>query len=208
MPIITGIEKQKKEGRYNIYLDGDFAFGLYKETIYDYGLRVNDNLTETKINEIREKDEIGFGNKVAIKFLNYKSRSEKEVRRKLKEKKLSAVSIDKIISRLKEFKFLDDEQYAKMFVESKLIHNPKGRRALSIKLAEKGIPKDTVQSTIEENYSEETEIKKAQEVLKKYQKKSHKGSPQEIKQKCFRHLLSKGFDFDIVKKVLKISEGE
>ena len=94
---ITAIEKQKKEGRYNIYLDGEFAFGLYKESIFDFGLRVNDELDENKITEIRECDETGFGKKVAYGFLNFKQRTEKEVRKKLKEKKISPKSTDKII---------------------------------------------------------------------------------------------------------------
>ena len=61
--IITSIEEQKKKGRFNIFLDGEFAFGLYKETIYDFGLRVKDNLTEEKVRELKSYDEINFGKK-------------------------------------------------------------------------------------------------------------------------------------------------
>jgi len=200
---ITAIEKQKKEGRYNIYLDGEFAFGLYKESIFDFGLRVNDELDENKITEIRECDETGFGKKVAYGFLNFKPRTEKEVRKKLKEKKISAKSTDKIIESLKSLKYLNDGAYAKMFVESKLLRKPQGRRMISIKLKEKGIDKEIVEQTLQDHYSEDSEIMKAKDLLNKFEKKVRAKSPADKKQKCFRHLISKGFDFDIIGKVMK-----
>jgi regulatory protein len=204
--IITSIEEQKKKGRYNIFLDGEYAFGLYKETIYHFGLRVKDELNEKKCEELKSYDEINFGKKVAYRFLNFKPRSEKEVRTKLKKHKLSEESIDKIIDSLKEFKFINDEQYAKMYVESKVSLKPEGRNSLKIKLSQKGIGKETSEKTVAENYSEETEYQKAHELLQKYQKKVKAKTPLEKKQKCYRHLLSKGFSFDLINRVLKIED--
>jgi regulatory protein len=204
--IITSIEEQKKKGRYNIFLDGEFAFGLYRETIYHFGLRSKDKLDEIKIKEIISYDEINFGKKVAYRFLNFKPRSEKEVMNKLKSHKLSDDSINTIIDSLKEFKFINDEQYAKMFIESKVSLKPEGRRSLKIKLSQKGIEKETAEKTVEDNYSEETEFQKAQDLFKKYQKKVKAKTPLEKKQKCYRHLLAKGFSFDLIKRVLKIED--
>ena len=204
--IITSIEEQKKKGRYNIFVDGEYAFGLYRETIYHFGLRPKDELDDKKIEELKSYDEINFGKKVAYRFLNFKPRSEKEVRSKLRSHKLSDESIDKIIDSLKEFKFINDEQYAKMFIESKVSLKPEGRRSLKIRLAQKGIGKETSEKTVEENYTEETEFQKAQDLFKKYKKKVKAKTPLEKKQKCYRHLLSKGFSFDLINRVLKIED--
>ena len=206
MSKITKIEKQKKEGRYNIFLDGEFAFGLYKETIFHYGLRTKDSLEENRINEIRDFDEYNFGKKVAYCFLNYKQRSEKEVRKKLTEKKISPHNSEKIIESLKELKFIDDRNYAKLYLEDKLTHKPEGKRKLTIKLAGKGITKETIDDTMGKIYDEETEFKKAEEVLRKYFVKLKQMKPLEKKQKCFRHLLSKGFDYEIINNVLRESD--
>jgi regulatory protein len=205
--IITSIEEQKKKGRYNIFLDGVYAFGLYRETIYHFGLRAKDKLDEKRIEELISYDEINFGKKVAYRFLNFKPRSEKEVKSKLKGHKLSDDSIDKIIDSLKEFKFINDEQYAKMYIESKVSLKPEGRRSLKIRLAQKGIGKETSEKTVEENYTEETEFQKARELVIKYQKKVKAKTPLEKKQKCYKHLLSKGFSYDLINRVLKIEEG-
>ena len=204
--IITSIEEQKKKGRYNIFLDGEYAFGLYKETIYHFGLRTKDELDEKRIGELKSYDEINFGKKVAYRFLNFKPRSEKEVRTKLKGHKLSDESIDKILDSLKEFKFVNDEQYAKMYIESKVSLKPEGRRSLKIRLAQKGIGKETSEKTVEENYTEETEFQKALDLVTKYQKKVKAKTAIEKKQKCYKHLLSKGFSYDLINRVLKVED--
>jgi regulatory protein len=205
---ITSIEPQKRKGRYNIFLDGEFAFGADKETIYTFGLRKNDELAEDKINEIKEYDEFNFGKKIAFRFLNYKPRTEKELRKKLKENKISEKSTEKVISVLKNLKYLDDGHFAKMYLEEKLANNPKGKRLIAIKLAEKGINKEVISNVIDSQYSEDKEIEKARDVLKKYLKKVKAKSESDKKHKCFRHLLSKGFDYEIVKAACNITNSD
>jgi regulatory protein len=206
MPRITSIEPQKRKGRYNIFLDSEFAFGADKDTVYKFGLRKNDELNENKIKEIRDYDEFNFGKKIAYNYLNYKPRTEKEIKKKLKEQKINDKNIDKIISTLKDLKYLDDSQYAKLYIEEKLTNNPKGKRLIAIKLAEKGINKEVINNVIESQYDEEKEIKKAKEVLTKYLKKVRAKSELDKRQKCYRHLLSKGFDYEVVKSACKIED--
>jgi regulatory protein len=203
---ITSIEHQKKDGRFNIFIDGEFAFGLYRETVYNFGLRVNDELTQPEIDRMRTEDELNFGKKVAFRYLNYKPRSEKEVRTKLYQKNISEKTIDEIITVLKDLKFIDDANYAKMYVESKVTLKPEGRRVLKMKLAGKGIEKELSLKTVEENYTEEIEIRKAKDLINKYSKRVKAKNPADKKQKIYRHLLSKGFSFDVISRVLKIEE--
>ncbi len=203
--IITAIEEQKKKGRYNIYLAGEYAFGLYKETIYDFGLRVKDELTEEKIKEIRSYDEVNFGKKAAIRFLNYKQRTEKEVIDKLRSFKLTEESIKTVMDFLKEFKFVNDENYAKLYVESKKLLKPEGRRTVKMRLALKGINKELSDKSVEENYSEEEELNKARLLYLKYRKKVRGKNEADKKQKCYRYLISKGFSYDIASSVMKLN---
>ena len=198
MPIITSIEPQKKDGRYNIFIDGEFAFGAYKDTIYNFGLRKNDELTDDKLKEIRDTDELNFGKKVAYTFLSYKPRTEKDVRKKLKEKKISTENIDKIVSFMKQFKYLDDSTFAIQYLEAKLARKPEGKRLIAMKLAGKGVDKEIIGGIIDAKYNEETEISKARELLEKYYKKVKAKSEVDRKRKCYQHLLSKGFDYEII----------
>lgn len=207
MARITDIQPQKKrKERFNIFLDEVFAFGLDKETIYDFGLRKNDILTEEKINEITAYDELNFGKKIAFHFLNYKPRTEKEIRKKLKEKMISEPNLEKVINILKDLKYLDDNRYAKQYLEEKLENNPIGKRVITMKLAEKGIKKDVINEVVDKQYNVETETNKAKELLTKYLKKVRAKSDLDKKQKCYRYLLSRGFDYDIVKEVIKFKD--
>ncbi len=197
---ISKIERQKKRSnRYNIFLDGEFAFGLYDDTILRYGLRTNDELEEEKIKEMREADEYIFGKNVAYKFLSYRQRSEKEIRTKLKEKKIQVETIEKVINYLKEFKYLNDEIFSKTYLQSQLINKPAGKRLLKMKMIEKGISKETADKVLKVNYSGEEELSSAKLLLTKYKKRIKQKDEREIKRKCFQYLISRGFDFDISK---------
>lgn len=199
---ITKIEKQKKDkSRYSIYIDDEFQFGLYDDTLLKYGLRTGDELSEAKINGIREYDEYNYGKKVAYSYLSYKQRSRKEIEKKLKTKKISASSIEKIIEWLTELKYINDDAYARMLIEGKLRRKPIGKRMLEQKLKLAGIEKESAEKAIKENYSEETELNKAKELLEKYVRKSRFKNEIDKKGKCYKYLISRGFDGEIAQRV-------
>ncbi|MEP7146628.1 MAG: RecX family transcriptional regulator [bacterium] len=203
---ITKIEKQKKfKNRYNIFLDNQFAFGLFEDTILKFGLRTGDKPEEPILKEIREFDEFGYGKKIAYSFLSYKQRSKKEIIKKLSQKKISSATIEKITDLLENQKYVDDKIYAKNFLEDRLTHKPVGKRLARLKLLEKGIEKEIAENIIEENYSGEKEFELANEVLKKYQKKIRYKDDADKKSKCYRFLISKGFEFEVVSRVLSIN---
>ena len=203
---ITKIEQQKKDKhRYNIYLDDEFAFGLYEESIIDFGLRKGVELDENKINEIRIYDEYNFARKVAFRFLSYRQRSVSEIIKRLKKEEISEGTIDKVINYLKDLKFLDDEKFSKLLIESKTRKRPIGRRLLTMKLMEKGVEKEIIDKSITENYSDEQEIEAAKRVLEKYLKKVKAENDFEKRKKCFQHLLMRGFNFDTANEAIRTS---
>lgn len=202
---ITKIEIQKKDKhRYNIFIDGVFAFGLYEDSVLKYGLRTGDELNEEKIKEMREFDEFGYGKKTAYSFLAYKPRSKKDLVKKLKQKKLSDKIIEDIIELLEKQKYLDDKIYAKNYLEDKLNSKPIGKRLAKLKLFEKGIDKELIETTINENYSEDKEFELAQKLMKKYEKKIKFKDKADKKNKCYRYLISKGFDYETAGRVLNL----
>jgi len=198
--IITSIEKQKKKGRYNLFLDGEFAFGLYEDTLVKFALRKSDSLTEEKITEIKDYDEFNYGKKVAYDFLYYRQRSEKELRTKLKQKNISSKNAGKVIEFFINHKFLNDEEFARSFVANELIKKPSGKRLLYRKLLQKGISKDVIERILESSYPEESQG--AEKLLKKYSVRL-KDKPLSVKkQKAYNYLISRGFNFDISKETV------
>lgn len=201
---ITRIEKQIKfKNRYNIFLDGEFAFGLYDDTILKFGLRTNDELSDEIIDQIKKHDEFNYGKFIAYSFLSYKQRSKSEIIKKLKAKKISDNVIENIVNVLTEQKYINDHNYAKLYLESKLMSKPIGKRLLKLKLYEKGIDKEVSEKVIDENYNEEIELESAEKLLEKYAKKVRGKNDFEKKKKCFSYLISRGFDFETANKALK-----
>lgn len=203
---ISKIEKQKKhKKRYSIFTNDEFCIGVYEDTVLKFGLRTGDELSEKKLTELKDYDEIIAGKKIAYEFLSYRQRSKKEIAKKLKQKKISEKNIDAIISQLKEQKYIDDEKFARNFLDSKIRQKPAGKRLLKLKLIEKGIDEETAERAIDENFPEAKEIESAKKLLAKFQKK-HKGEEGiKLKSKSYRYLASKGFDTEIINEVLKIS---
>ncbi|MBN1633689.1 MAG: RecX family transcriptional regulator [Ignavibacteria bacterium] len=198
--IITSIEKQKKKGRYNVFLDGKFAFGVYEDTLVKYALHKNDELTEEMQNEIRNYDEYNYGKKVAYDFLYYRQRSEKELRTKLKQKNISGVNLEKIIEFFISHKFLNDEEFARSFVADELLKKPSGKRMIYHKLLRKGISKEIIEQVLVSSYLDES--LSAELLLKKYSVKI-KDKPLPVKkQKAYNYLISRGFEFETTKEVV------
>jgi regulatory protein len=202
---ITNIEKQQNDKRrYNIFLDGSFAFGIYDETLLKFGLRCDDVLDEEKISEIKQSDEFNFGKKIAYSYLAFKSRSKTDLIKRLKSKKISEDTIGNVIHLLEEQEYLNDEIFAKNYLESKLSTKPVGKRLLQLKLLEKGIDKETTEKTINDNYSQQTETEAAERLLKKYQKNLRAKNKLDKNKKSYRYLISRGFDSEIISKVVNL----
>lgn len=202
---ITNIVKQRKEGRYNIYIDGSFAFGLFKETIYKFGLRVNDSFDKRQIAEILEYDEYLKAQRLAYKYLSYKSRTSKELFQRLKKSQINTLIINKIIKLFTKQGLINDDDYINTFIETRKFIKPLGARAIKNKLCEKGIDPETIEQKVREKYTQEEEEAIAKQVLLKYLKTLKEKDERKRQQKSFRYLISKGFSFEITMKLLRNS---
>jgi len=151
-----------------------------------------------------------------LRFLSYRPRSEKEVRDKLKTKQVEPQIIEKIIAKLKEKKFLNDEEFARGWIENRIRFKPRSLRLIKIELKQKGIVEDIIDKMIkdkarlpspdgEANGGQGLMINDLESAKKLVQKKIGKFknlSKQEIYQKLGRFLASKGFNWDTIKKAI------
>ena len=86
----------------------------------------------------------------ALRFLEPRQRSIGEVRRRLTRVGYQAELVEGAIARLVELEMLDDEAFARTWIESRDRARPRGERALRRELAVKGIEREVVESTMEE----------------------------------------------------------
>lgn len=146
-------------------------------------------------------DDFGVNLNRALRFLSFRPRSEKEIRDYFKKKQVDPLVSQKIIDKLRESKFLNDMEFARWWVEQRTLIKPRAWRIIKIELKQKGISSEIIEELNINSESEEINdltmaIKLAQKRLQRYKNLSR----QEIYQKMGRFLISKGFDYDTVKR--------
>ena len=83
MKTITALKAQKNPDRVSVFLDDEFAFGLYR--VVAASLRVGQTLSEEKIRELEETEDVEKAYQRAINYHSYRVHSESEVRKNLKK---------------------------------------------------------------------------------------------------------------------------
>lgn len=84
----------------------------------------------------------------ALYFLKFRPRSRFEIQRYLKGKQFSAGAINEAIHRLETAGYLNDPDFARLWVESRLRSKPRSASALRAELREKGISEEIILATV------------------------------------------------------------
>jgi regulatory protein len=137
----------------------------------------------------------------AFRLLARRARSEKELRDKLKEKKFESGVIDRVVSRLSELNYLDDEAFARQWVRHLAINKLSGNRKIEASLREKGIAKDLGERMIAEIRGDFPE----NEALEKLVRRKLKGGRPDAgeKRSLAQYLLGRGFAPDLIFEMIR-----
>lgn len=205
---ITSIEPQKKKSnRFNIYLDDKFAFAIDETNLAESRLKVGQTLTNLQIEKFIGKNQLGKLLDSALRFLSYRPRSVKEVTDYLVKKIATGENIKfhqaeesplikKVIVKLKKYNYLNDQEFAKWLVSSRIRSSTRGPLYLKLELKTKGVDPDIVESILEGSVDE---LKLAKSALAKIAKKWHNLSPIDLKKKVYQYLASRGFSYETIK---------
>lgn len=107
--------------------------------------------------------------------------------------------IDKVIQKLKEQKFINDEEFAKWWIESRTRFKPRSLRLIKIELKQKGIEQDLVDSLIDDLRLMNNDLEQAKKLVEKRIERVRNLPKQEIYQKLGSYLARRGFDWDTIK---------
>ncbi|MDF7638535.1 recombination regulator RecX [Lactobacillus sp. ESL0791] len=193
MPLITKVSAQKRADRYNIFLDGKYAFSASQQTVAEFILLQGQELTNEKITEIKQFDADAKATNLASRFLSYEPRTIFEILQYLKKHGISDESADSAVDQLTNLGYLDDQKYVKLVLQNNLRIGSDGPRAVLQKLSAKGVAPETSQLELK-NVADEAWLPVGQRVLKSMKSKIGKMSERELKQKMRAKLLTHGFD--------------
>ena len=193
---VTGIVPLDKR-RSKVFLEEDFAFVLYKGELRRYHIEEGGEVSEEAYREIMALIICKRARERAVNILKNSDKTELELRRKLRDGFYPEEAIDSAIKMLKDYRYVDDENYAIRYVETQ--GSKKSKRQLSFDLERKGIDRDTITRLLEDNpVDEESQIR---DFLRKKHYEPGK-TEQKERAKLAAALGRKGFSFESIKRAM------
>ncbi len=179
----------------NVYLDGEFAFGLSLMTAAN--LSIGQVLKPDEVEALKAADEVERAKASAYRYLSYRPRSIAELKRQLVNKGYKETTVDQVIDRLSELELIDDMAFARYWVEQRETFKPRGRRALRYELYQKGIDRQIVDMVVAE-VDETVSAKKAARKKAKLWRELPEG---QFYEKLGNYLKRRGFSYEIARSV-------
>ena len=195
---ISALKVQKKNrDRVSIFLDGRFAFGV--PAIVAAPLKVGQLLSDSEIEALQERGTVEGAYNQVLNFLSYRPRSRSEVVTYLQGRDVSEQQAESIIARLERVGLLDDDEFARFWVENRENHRPKGLRALRYELRGKGLSNDVIERALASVDVSDSAYRAAGK--KARQLRHVDGST--FRRKMVAYLARRGFDYEVAREAVE-----
>jgi len=189
---ITALRIQKRNPqRVNVYLDGEFAFGLAR--IVAAWLQVGQSLSPEKITELQSQDRQEVAYQQALRFIQYRPRTQNEIRQKLLKNEVPEPVITYVLERLQRTGLINDQHFAENWIENRSDLRPRSRYALAHELKQRGVAPEIIDSSLSKVDDYEMAYRAA---CKQYRKYSN-FDWQTYRQKMYGFLGRRGFNYEV-----------
>lgn len=193
--------KKLSSGRYKLELEGSQAVELYEETILKFELLLKKKVDNLKMVEILEYDKEWDVYYVGLKALKSRFKSTQELRDYLIKKEYSYDLVDIVIEKLLKQGYLNDELFAKSYINNQMITSSRGPIKISNELFSKGIDQSIVSKEILV-FTDELQIEKINKIIRISLKSNRSRGGSVLKNKIINDLIVSGYDLSIINKVI------
>ena len=198
--VVTGVKKIRSTV-YSVFFNGDIKVRLSDETIVHYKVKEGRVFEEEEYEDMISKDHIKRAKTRGLDLLSRSSKSKSQIKSTLKREEFQEKAIEEAIRFLEDYQFVNDATLAGRIVENKAPAKKWSKNQTIAKLKEKGISKTDIENAIK-NMDTETELENALDIAKKKLRTLKNKSKEEKIQKIRQSLAYRGFDYDIVSKVM------
>ncbi|MEX2237640.1 MAG: RecX family transcriptional regulator [Dehalococcoidia bacterium] len=193
---ITQLQKQKSGKRFNLYVDGEFALALDASLVLEQKLHEGDDLTPARLRLLREKDAREAAYKSALRLLSYRPRSEQELRKRLRLKKMNNSAVEFAVKRLRRNGLIDDEAFARFYVDTR---PARSRRMVTYELTSKGVPQETASEATEPI----DDLEAAYRAAEKKARRMSVDDTQVFRRRLTSFLGSRGFSYAVILRTIE-----
>lgn len=142
---------------------------------------------------------------VAVRYLGSRPRSVAEIKRHLRSKRFEDEAQDQAIDQLRAQRYIDDEAFARYWVEQRERFRPKGDRALVSELLGKGVARETIDVVLGDA-APDAEVTRARDAIRRPLSRWLTLEEGERKRKIHAYLAGRGFSYDTIDEVLTSPE--
>ncbi|MBD5504425.1 MAG: regulatory protein RecX [Lachnospiraceae bacterium] len=201
--LVTQISEVSKS-RCRVYLDGQFAFVLYKGELRRFQIKVDEELLEESYREIMTEILPKRAKLRSMNLLQSRDYTRRQLADKLEQGDYPQECIEEAIAYVESYGYIDDKRYARDFIEYNLAS--KSRTRIETDLMRKGIGKEIIRAAFEELTDlgvKQDELALACDLLRKKKYCADTATGQE-QQKMYGFLYRRGFRHDTISKALML----
>ena len=208
---ITGLKLQVRDkSRVNVYVDGKYSFSLDINQVAELGIKTGAEFTGEELLKLENESQYGKLYTRALEYALIRPRSHREMRdylyRKTRDtptktgqirKGVSVELTQRVFDRLVEKGYLDEEKFAKFWVENRNVRKGSSKRKLQMELMAKGVERTIIEQSLQGSERSDKE-----EILKIIEKKARR---YEDEKKLMAYLMRQGFSYDDIKEAFASS---
>ena len=209
---VTKLVSQKRDpSRVNVYIDGEFSFGISLDSLAKYNIYVgieleDDFLSKVFLHELKKR----FLQR-SSEYISRSPRTELQISRYIKNiimkkkgvwyselsKEEEEKILEHVISKLKKYGYIDDSHFAEQFIQSRLKSRPRGSGVIMSELISKGVSRDIAEDKVKELVQDEYAL-----LCRVYEKKYKDQKITSMDNKKISYLFRKGFSWDLIEKLI------
>ncbi len=197
MATVTELAIQKRDpDRVSVFLDGEFAWGVPK--IVAARLRVGQEISAETLASLRAEALWEEAKDKALHFLEHRPRSSAEIRRYLQSKGYETAIIERVLDRLRDVQLVDDQAFARYWIDQRATFKPRSAFALRAELAQKGLNRDAIDEALTDVDETAQARRAAEQQLTRWQHLS----ADDRRTRLAAFLQRRGFRYDLIEAVL------
>ncbi|MFC2059985.1 regulatory protein RecX [Chloroflexota bacterium] len=200
MSEITAINTRSGRGkRVDVFLDGKPAFTLEADIAAKEGLQVGQELSNIQVEALAKSDQFHRCLNATLHYLNYRPRSESELRERLQQRSFDNESIEAVIVRLKEQGLVDDIAFAQFWKDNRESFNPRSKWLTKLELRRKGVADDFIDQVVDVIDDDDSAYRAALNKVHLWSLSGYQG---------FRHRLGgylkrRGFSYEVINNTIE-----
>ena len=195
MKKITALRVSRgRRKRVNIFLDGKFAFSLEAEVVAKEGLQVEQVLSADQIEALASADQFHRYLNAAVHYLNYRPRSESELRGRLRQRGFDGDTQEAVIAKLKEQGLVDDMAFAQFWKNDRQSFSPRSQWLTKLELKRKGVANDIIDQVVNAIDDDDSAYRAALSKARSLPQSDYQG----FRRRLGSYLQRRGFSYAVI----------